>query len=356
MSSSDALMLSVSGCRGTIGGSLTPEVAQRFAAAFAGWLKANKRGGKPVAVALGRDGRRGSDLFAGVARAALLAEGCDVVDLDIAMTPTVGVMVDRLGLDGGLVVTASHNPQNWCGLKPIVRRPGARAGVVDASAPGRVVADELIARFGEQSPPQVRDWRSLGHACVERELGNRHQFAVRAALGASAAGKLARFAPTIVVDNLGMSGAVMSDWALRTLAPKSRVRQAYESTADLRRSADRGVFPHTPEPTRENLAGLCRLVKKHRANVGFAQDPDADRLAIIDEQGRYIGEEYTLVLAAMALGELGQLPRRSVIAVNLSTSRMIEDVAARYGCRVVRTAVGEANVVSAMKAHRSPLG
>jgi len=119
-----------------------------------------------------------------------------------------------------------------------------------------------------------------------------------------------------------------------------------------------GVFTHTPEPTRENLTGLCALVKKHRAAIGFAQDPDADRLAIVDERGEYIGEEYTLVLAAEALlsetakhrdSETGKKKRERVLVTNLSTSRMIDDVAARHGARVIRTAVGEANVVEAMK-------
>jgi phosphomannomutase len=123
-----------------------------------------------------------------------------------------------------------------------------------------------------------------------------------------------------------------------------------------------GLFPHPPEPTRENLASLCRFVAEKRADVGFAQDPDADRLAIVDENGVYIGEEYTLVFAAEAiLGRLtGSAPRSPspapVVVTNLSTSRMIEDVAAKYGARVVRTPVGEANVVSRMKAEGAVLG
>jgi phosphomannomutase len=119
-----------------------------------------------------------------------------------------------------------------------------------------------------------------------------------------------------------------------------------------------GIFTHTPEPTRENLTGLCKLVKKKKAAVGFAQDPDADRLAIVDERGHYIGEEYTLVLAAEAL--LGGAKRRKakgkgdlVLVTNLSTSRMLDDVAEKYGARVVRTAVGEANVVEAMKREKA---
>jgi phosphomannomutase len=117
-----------------------------------------------------------------------------------------------------------------------------------------------------------------------------------------------------------------------------------------------GVFPHAPEPTADNLRAFGPRVRRHGADMGFAQDPDCDRLAIVDERGRYIGEEYTLVLAARALGELGGLRRGANIAVNLSTSRMIDDVAARFGARVVRTPVGEANVVAGMREGGSVIG
>jgi phosphomannomutase len=122
-------------------------------------------------------------------------------------------------------------------------------------------------------------------------------------------------------------------------------------------ASDNGIFPHTPEPTRENLEGMCRFVREKKADVGFAQDPDADRLAIVDERGEYIGEEYTLALCAEAvLGASPEKVRGGTVCVNLSTSRMIEDVCAKYGVRVIRTAVGEANVVEAMKKNGSVFG
>lgn len=357
--SGDALMLSVSGLRGVMGTSLTAEVAQRFAGALADWVKAGRRGKGRATIVLGRDGRRGSDVFSSLARAAVLARGVDVLDLDIAMTPTVGVVVDRSGADAGLVVTASHNPQMWCGLKPVVRLGGARAGVVSASAPGKGTANELIAAFGGARAPTVGSWETVGHARVEREENHTHLVVLREALGgvgSASVKRLARSTARVVVDNLGMSGAVMSDWALRTLCPKADVRQVYESSSDLEQRERRGLFPHAAEPTRENLAGLGKTVKRLKGDVGFAQDPDADRLAIVDERGAYIGEEYTLVLAALALAEMGELKKGSKIAVNLSTSRMIEDVAARLGATVIRTAVGEANVVEAMKREKCVLG
>lgn len=357
----DALMLGVSGLRGIIGTSLTPEVAGRFASAFGTWVLARKKGTRPATIVLGRDGRRGSDLFASVARAALLSTGCDVLDLDVAMTPTVGVSVDRFGADAGLVVTASHNPQDWCGLKAIVRRPGAKAGSPDAAAPDAQTAAEIIERFHQTPADQASRclaWHALGTLRVEQELGNSHLHAVREALGQRGVKALARMKVRPVIDNLGMSGAAMSDWAIRQLLARSgpAVDTMFEATADHKQPGKRGIFPHTPEPIAANLKALCARVRASRADVGFAQDPDADRLAIVDEKGRYIGEEYTLVLCAMALAELGALPRGSTIAVNLSTSRMIEDVAAGLGCRVARTAVGEANVVDRMKTARSPIG
>lgn len=353
-SGGDRLMLSVSGMRGVMGATLTPDVVQRFAAGFASWLRQRTGGAKVITVALGRDGRRGSDLYAGYARSALLASGCHVLDVDVVMTPTMGVLVDRFA-DAGLVVTASHNPQPWCGLKPIIRARGRRAGTVDASAPGKAVADEIIKAFESASVPVPGAWDALGHARVDPEAARVHLAVVKDALG-SWARRLARFGGRVLIDNLGMSGAAMSDWALRTLAPKASVDQVYEFTAELERASDRGVFPHTPEPTAENLTGLAKAVRKVGADVGFAQDPDADRLAIVDERGVYIGEEYTIVLAAMAMGELKMLGKGDAVAVNLSTSRMIDDVAAMYGAKVIRTAVGEANVVEAMKREKCVLG
>lgn len=363
MGSGDALMLSVSGCRGVMGTSLTPGVAARFAAAFAGFVRgrrAKNAKGNPTIV-LGRDGRRGSDLFASVARATLLADGCDVWDLDIAMTPTVGRTVDHRGADGGLVITASHNPQEWCGLKPIVRTPGERAGVVDASAPSKADADSLIKNFNATREDDVRcakSWQGLGKTLADKDdAGTNHLTKVIAALGSSAHEKLQDVNPRVVLDHLSMSGGAAGEFALLELVGygDDAVYELYKEST-WTKLEDRGLFPHAPEPLAANLTALCKEVKKRKAAVGFAQDPDGDRLAIVDEKGRYIGEEYTLVLCTMALAELGKLPKKSTLVVNLSTSRMIEDVAAKFGCKVARAAVGEANVVEMMKRLKSPLG
>jgi len=347
-------MLSVSGMRGTFGGTLTPEVVTRFVGALAGWVREQK--GKSASrphVVVGFDGRIGSDTVASLAGAALELHGCDVTALPLPqMTPSIGFIVDRLGADAGLQVTASHNPQEWCGLKPIVREKNAKKGAVSASAPSKLLADQLISRYN-QGTASLAAWDGLGEPLSDSpRVTTEHPVHVAGlikTLGATQAIKKARF--TAALDSVTASGYVAGFDLLNALGVKVA---GVNSDKDLAA----GRFPHTPEPTRDNLVGLSKFVKKSKGkiHVGFAQDPDGDRLAVVDEKGNYIGEEYTLVLAAMAMGELGQLKKGQVLAVNLSTSRMIEDVAGWYGCLVVRTAVGEANVVEGMRANKSPLG
>ncbi len=335
---SDApLMLSVSGLRGIVGRSLTPAVAVRFAAAFGDWLKHEKaRGGAcsttpgPVHVVLGRDSRPSGAMLEMAAASALAAAGCRVTRLGVLSTPGVAIMVEHLNADAGMVITASHNPIIWNGMKPLLRVSGR------IQAPPVKQANEIIERFradiasyvtvedlvapGEATDgPQVHAQAVLKHVDVE---------AIRAA-------KL-----KVVVD--GVHGAAGAETALlmRELGVEL-VHLWAEPT---------GRFPHTPEPTKENLTALCDAMRQHKAHLGFAQDPDADRLAIVDERGTYIGEEYTLALACLhLLQRSGPAARGAKLVANLSTSRMIDDIASRYGAQVLRTPVGEANVASVMQ-------
>jgi phosphomannomutase len=254
------------------------------------------------------------------------------VDLGVAMTPTVGVQVDAHHAAGGMIVTASHNPQEWNGLKCLI----GDAGGFGACAPDARAAAEIVERF-RSGTLRVAGLGTLEH---EDEPEGWHlrqvlefEELVRGGPGSPGEGK------AVVVDSVNSSGAGPAAQLLRALG--------FDRVIHLGDS-DSGVFPHPPEPTRENLSGVCEAIRRSGASLGFAQDPDADRLAIVDETGEYIGEEYTLVLAAEALLRFGPEGRRTVVT-NLSTSRMIDDVAARHGARVVRTAVGEANVVQAMK-------
>ncbi len=362
------LMLSVSGCRGIVGKTMTPEVAARFGMVVGGFFTERAgNAGRPLVV-LGRDGRAGGDLLARAAAAGLAGAGCDVLDCGVAMTPTIGVMVDARNAAGALIVTASHNPQEWNGLKVVEggSGKGEGRGAARAAAPSKALADEIIARFraAEKAGASGAGVDKLGTITIsppggDKALGfasestNFHVDRVREALKEIGCVEDRRWQSIkCIVDSVNASGtsgakALLGDRIIHHLG-----------------SSDSGLFPHTPEPTRENLTTLARFVAEKRADVGFAQDPDADRLAIIDEKGNYIGEEYTLALAAeAALGSPTSSLRHSVtsslspvVCVNLSTSRMIEDVAARHGARVIRTAVGEANVVEAMKRENAIFG
>jgi phosphomannomutase len=347
-------MLGVSGMRGIFGCSLTPDVAARYAGAFAMWLRGRTgpvRSGRP-AVVIGMDGRLGGDVLMHTAAQALRAAGCDVLIASTVMTPGIGFLVDHIGAAGGIIITASHNPQEWNGLKLIVRDPAGRPrkGGVSASAPAAALAAEVIElyRAGEiewQGAEQVGEYLPGSPMLAEA-----HEEAVVALLKESGdLRRLRRRRFTIALDTVGGAGGV---WAGRFLeAIGCEVRELYPVHKHC------GKFPHTPEPTRENLGELSRAVKRWKADIGLALDPDGDRLAIVDERGGYIGEEYTLALAAESLlRSRGQSAGRGskrrggpLLVTNLSTSRMLDDVAARHSARVLRTPVGEANVVEVMK-------
>lgn len=328
------LMLSISGMRGLIGLSLTPAVATRYATAFGNWLaeKDHRRPGHDPATAphvvIGRDSRASGPMLEHAAVAGLLAAGCRVTRVGILSTPGVAVMADQLQADGGMVITASHNPFPWNGIKALR---------YDGVAPPPDQAHDIINRFREDRLTYV-DVPSLQTATqddtgtathVQRVLQLVDVEAIRSA-------KL-----SAVVDSVHGAGGDEARALLDALGVTLHHLYA-EPTGD---------FPHVPEPTKDNLTELCAVVADQGADIGFAQDPDADRLAVVDEKGAYIGEEYTLALCA-----LHKLGAGESVAANLSTSRMVDDVAAAVGGSVIRTAVGEANVTEGMRAHRATLG
>ena len=358
---SAALMVGVSGLRGVIGSSLTPEVCTRFAGAFGSWLVAKSKG-RPVTVVLGRDGRAGGAFVHHAATAGLLGAGCAVADLGISTTPTTAVMTDQIAdrlthHEGGEVVagmelTASHNPQEWLGLKCLLRSDLGLFGS-SAAAPPAAMAAEIVERF-RTGAVGAQPWTKLRRVSIEEGVPTVHIERVLDALGSSGVSDDPEGLGeglSVVLDSVNASGIQAGSLMLEGMNVNEFLHLGCEET---------GVFPHTPEPLRENLGILAESVREAEAHVGFAQDPDADRLAIVDERGEFIGEEYTLVLSAMAILEAmkrrGEPTKDVVMPVNLSTSRMIDDVAARYGARVIRTAVGEANVVEAMKQNGSAVG
>jgi phosphomannomutase len=316
-----ALMVSVSGIRGLINDTLTPQVATEFAQAYGTLLK----GGRVV---LARDTRPSGEMFASAVAAGLLASGCDVTQLGVCMTPTVGRAIVDGKYAGGVIITASHNPPAWNGIKFLDHQ-------------GLAPDPKLAAQIAE-----LRDRRQFravtsGFQRMQTDLtaGERH---VRAVVNAVECDLSPIRCVKVVLDSV--NGAGCRDGAALLIALGCDLHHLNGEPT--------GEFAHTPEPIAENLTSLCDEVKRRRASVGFAQDPDADRLALVDEHGHYIGEEYTLALAVWAV----LMRRKGPVAANLSTSRLIDAVARRYGVDVLRTAVGEANVARGMVAGKCVIG
>jgi len=312
----DRLMVSVSGVRGTIGGTLTPRVACDFGCAFGAMVGP---GGKVV---LGRDTRASGMMIRNAVVSGLLACGVNVVDLGVVSTPGAALMTVRLHADGGVVITASHNPVEYNGMK-FLQPTGT--GLTAAAA-------EQLKRIWEGSRFPLADAEHQGVESRDLTVHGHHVDAVCANCDVNG---IAARRFKVVLDSVNGAGCVVTPMLLGRLGCE---------VAHLNAGAT-GRFAHPPEPVEENLSQLCEAVRRHGAAVGFAQDADADRLAIVDEKGRFIGEEYTLALAAAFVLR----HRKGKLAANMVTSRMIDDVAAAAGCEVIRTPTGEANVVEGMR-------
>ena len=317
-------ILTVSGLRGVVGDGLDPDFLTRFGQAVGTLaVRETAEGVTPGLVVLTRDGRSTGAFVRHCVLGGLLAAGCRVLDGGVAMTPTCGVLVRHHGAAAGLQVTASHNPLEWNGLKPF----SPTGGVLTAEQGERLVSLMDTGDFEKAA------WDAVGAVETLADPHGPHLARVLELVDRDAI-RAKRF--KVVLDCNRGSGAAATPGFLRG-------ELGCEVTV-LGGTPD-GLFEHTPEPTEANLTGLCAAVRDAGADVGFAQDPDADRLAVVDESGRYVGEELTLALAADHV-----LPtRRCPLVVNGSTSRVNADVADRHGCAFVRSAVGEANVVQAMR-------
>ena len=331
---SDTLMVSVSGVRGLVGIDLTPEVVARWAAAFGTWAK-NGRPDGPTArrpsVVLGRDARTSGPMFAAAATAGLVSVGCDVVDVGLVATPTVQLAVEHHRAAGGIILTASHNPIEWNALKFV----GPDGIFLDGIAGTRVrelAAGESLPRAG---------YKAIGGVEADADAIARHLAAVLA-LRAVDLRKIRRRRFRVALDTVrGAGGAVM---------PELLERLGCRVTA-INLETD-GLFPRPPEPVPENLRDLGALVRRRKADIGIAVDPDVDRLAIVDEQGRPIGEDYTLAFAVRAVGPSARRP----VVCNLSTSLVVDDAAKASGASVIRAAVGEAYVARKMIELKAVIG
>ena len=311
----DELIVSVSGVRGVVGTALTEEVALDFGRAFAAMLE-----GGTVTVA--RDTRTHGPMIQTALVEGLLQSGMDVVDLGVVTTPGAALMTNRLDVEGGVIITASHNPSEYNGIK-FLQPTGPALRAADAAKLKKLWQEKAIILA------EVRGTLTIATSTHEAHVG---------AVCAITDVDLVRSKNfKVVVDSINGAGCAVTPMLLERLGCEL-VHLNAEPT---------GEFAHRPEPIAENLTELGEHIPAAGAAVGFAQDPDADRLVVFNERGEFLGEEYTLALAtAFALSQ-----RSGPVAANMVTSRMVDAIAAAAGCEVVRSPTGEANVVEAMQAH-----
>jgi phosphomannomutase len=308
------LMISVSGVRGIVGETLTPEVMIRFSSAFAEYCHHGT-------VVVGRDTRVTGELMNCAVATGLLASGCRVIDLGICSTPSVQLMVKELCADGGIALTASHNGVEWNAMKFVGsdglflthEKQKEFLPLYKSGAFKRVPWNKVRKIEKEVTANQVYLDRVMSLPYIHVEALKKRRFRV-------------------ALDCVNGAGGIICPHLLRELGC-----EVIEINCELT-----GIFPHPPEPVPENLKELCAAVKEAKADIGFAVDPDVDRLAVVSDKGAAVGEEYTLALS----GDFLLQKKQGLVVVNLSTSRMIEDLAAKYGSTVLRTPVGEINVSS----------
>ncbi len=327
------LMTGVSGVRGVFGDTLGPEIVLRYAARFGQYITRNSlrpaSGAKPKIV-VGRDSRTTGIAMLNSVTAALLSVGCDVIDLGIVATPTVLLNVKKHSAQGGISITASHNPPQWNALK-----------FVDGD--GMFLSAEKAAAFLASVDEQLdwMDWRQMGNLIQDQDAISYH---IDQVLGIPwlNLGRIRDRKFRVVIDSVNGAGGLISPLLLKALGCEVIAIN----------SAPTGLFSHPAEPLNENLGQLEEEVRRSKADLGFATDPDVDRLSIVDEHGACIGEEYSVALA-----ELFILPKKTGdIVVNLSSSMLSDHIAGLFGVKVQRAKVGEINVGKLMQELNSPVG
>lgn len=317
------LIISVSGVRGIVGESLTPEILTRFGAAFGTYIKSGK-------IAIGRDTRVSGEMVKHAVLGGLLSTGCQITDIGIAATPSCQLMIEELKANGGIVISASHNPIEWNALK-FFKKGGLYLNTRQAN--------EFLNIYYRGNFKKVR-WNEIKEVRRDDTAVERHIRRVLQIIDTRAIRKK-RF--KVALDCCNGAGAVITPRLLEELS------------CDIVKihCEPNGLFPHNPEPIFINLGELSKLVESSGADIGFAQDADADRLAVVSEKGNILGEEYSL---ALVVDHILSNKKRGKVVCNLSTSRVIDDIARRYNARVIRTKVGEVNVAEAMKKEGAVIG
>lgn len=329
------LIKSISGIRGTIGGkpgdNLTPVDIVKFSSAFATWIKI-QTGKEKLKIVLGRDARVSGPMVSQLVSGTLQSMGVNVVDLGLATTPTTEMAVVNLNADGGIILTASHNPAQWNALKLLDNK-----GEFISAEAGQKLLDLIEADNFE-----FVSYDKVGKSCAYHNAGDDH---IRQILDLELVDQdaIAKAEFKVAIDCVNSVGGI--------IIPKLLKELGVQEVVDLYCTPD-GLFPHNPEPLPENLTEISDTIKKQGADVGFVVDPDVDRLAIINEDGTMFGEEYTLVAISDYI--LKAKPGNTVS--NLSSTQALKDVTEQNGGEYTSAAVGEVNVVAKMKETNAVIG
>ncbi|MDG3582073.1 phosphoglucosamine mutase [Galbibacter pacificus] len=328
------LIKSISGIRGTIGGktgeNLTPVDAVKFAAAYGSWLKKQLQK-ENVKVIIGRDARISGEMIQNLVSSTLTGLGIDVIDLGLSTTPTVEIAVPLEKADGGIILTASHNPKQWNALK-LLNNKGEFLSGNDGKE---------ILKIAESEDFSFAEVDNLGNVTINDSYIDIHiDEVLNLDLVDAKKIKAAKF--KVVVDGVNSTGGIAIPKLLKELGVE--VVELYCDPT--------GHFPHNPEPLKEHLTDICELVVKEKAHLGIVVDPDVDRLAFISNDGEMFGEEYTLVACADYV--LGKTKGNTVS--NMSSSRALRDITEKHGGNYEASAVGEVNVVTLMKKNNAVIG
>lgn len=328
------LMKSISGVRGIVGDTLTPGTIVQFAAAFGEYSL--QQSSRPHII-IGRDGRITGKIIGNLVSSTLLSLGCDVTAIGVCPTPTVQLAVEQSRATGGIVITASHNPIEWNGLKFV-------------SSTGLFFNEEenkALFTLAEKGQFPLAPWNKIGNHRQDSSFLEHHIDAIFR-LSYLDVEKIRRRKFKVITDCVNGAGGVIIPRLLKALGCT-----VIEMNCDAS-----GIFAHPPEPLSENLKDLCQRVVQEKANLGIAVDPDVDRLVLITEQGEPFGEEYTVTSCVKFVlqKESASGNKNLNVCVNLSTTRAVDDVARQFNANVIRTPVGEINVAQRMKASGAVIG
>ena len=320
------LIMTSSGTRGIIGENLTPEIALKTAVAFATYIKTGT-------IIVGGDTRTSYDMLKNAVIAGITSIGLNVIDIGKVPTPTVQQLIRYYNADGGVVITASHNPIIWNGLK-LMSKSGSFLEPEEY--------EEFLQYYQGQQPIQYAAWDNVGKIQIDTQALAKHVDTVLSVLDVSS---LKKRKLKVLIDPNNGAGAVANPILL------DKLNIDYE----MINGEPNGIFEHNPEPLKKNLGTIIAKMKAGNYDIGFVQDADADRLVILDEHGEFIGEDYSLGLCIEYILAQEKSSSKEVV-VNLSTSRVIDYLAKKYQANLIHTKIGETNVTKALRARQATVG